>query len=103
MVAALALITRTRGSSGELPGQVARKSGIKFKQKQLCVRPHPLRQLARMHPFARAVLGDHPRPLKIDFARYSLDQRLRAGHDRGNLQRPFQETLEKKNAHRESE
>jgi hypothetical protein len=28
---------------------------------------------------------------------------LRAGNDRGDLERPFQEPLEKKNAHRESE
>jgi hypothetical protein len=56
-----------------------------------------------MYPFAWAVLGNYPRPLKIDLARHSFDQRLRAGNDRGDLERPFQEPLEKKNTHRESE
>src|SRR4029077_9129436 len=79
------------------------KGRIEFKQKQLRVRPHPLRQCARMYPFARAVLGTYPRPLKITLRRYSLDQRLRAGNDRGDLEWPFQEPLEKKNAHRECE
>lgn len=49
-----------------------------------------------MYPFARAVLGNYPRPLKIDLARHSFDQRLRAGNDRGDLERPFQEPLEKR-------
>ena len=56
-----------------------------------------------MHPFARPVLGNYPRSIKIDFARDSLDQGPRAGHDRGDLERSFQEPLEKKNAHREFE
>ena len=47
---------------GELPAEIAGKGGIQFEQKQLRIRPHPARNLARMHPFARAVLGNDPRP-----------------------------------------
>src|SRR5438270_13142166 len=56
-----------------------------------------------MHAFTRTVLSDDASAVEINFARYSLDQRLRAGHNRGDLQGPLQEALEKKNAHRECE
>ena len=53
-----------------------------------------------MHAFAWTVLGNDARLIKIDFARHSLDQRLRAGHDRGDLQRALQEAFKEKDAHR---
>jgi hypothetical protein len=56
-----------------------------------------------MHAFTRTVLSNDASAVEINFTRYSLDQRLRAGHNRGDLKGPFQEALEKKNAHRECE
>src|SRR5439155_18229839 len=56
-----------------------------------------------MHAFARTVLSDDASAVEINFARYSLDQRPRAGHNRGDLQGSFQEAFEKKTAHRECE
>src|ERR1700730_17189038 len=65
----------------ELTPKVARKSGVEFKEQQLAIRSHPSGALARMHTFARAVLGNHPGALEIDLVRNAFDQRLGAGHD----------------------
>jgi hypothetical protein len=56
-----------------------------------------------MDAFTRPVFSNDASAVEINFARYSLDQRLRTGHNRGDLEGPFQEALEKENAHRECE
>src|SRR5205085_7356860 len=83
----------------ELSFQIAGKRRIKFKQKQLRIRPHSLRQLSGVSAFARPIFGDDLSALEINFVCYSLDQHFRARHNRSNLERPFQKLFEKQNAH----
>src|SRR5438309_85836 len=82
--------------------QIARERRVKLEEKQLTIRSHPARDFARMHSFAGTVLRDHTRPVEINFTDHTFDQRLGTGHDRGDLKRAFQKSLEEKSAHRKS-
>src|SRR4030095_16947562 len=86
----------------ELSLQIARESGIDLEQQKLAVRTHPPGDLARMNAFARAVFGAHLCALEIDFVGHPFNQSLRAGHNGGDLERAFQESLEEKGAHRKT-
>jgi len=83
----------------KLTFEVARERPIHLEEKQLRVRTHPSRNLPRMHPFPRAVLGDHARLAQIHLAGDTFHQRLRAGDDRGDLKWSLQETLKKQCTH----
>ena len=63
------------------------------------IRSHPSRDLARVHAFTRAVLGDHARLAEIHFAGDPFHERFRAGNDRRDLKRPLQKTLKKQSTH----
>src|SRR6266404_534045 len=86
----------------ELPPEIARKSGINFKQEQLTILTHPARDLAGMHAFTWPVFGDHAGLFEINLVRDAFNQRFRARHDRGDLKWTFQESLEEKGAHRKT-
>src|SRR6267143_5400925 len=82
--------------------QIARESRVELKEQQLTIPPHPARDFARMHAFTGAVLGDHARAVEIHFVGDAFDQRLGTRHDRGDLERALQESLEEKGAHRKT-
>ena len=62
--------------STEVSPQIPRERRIELEKKQLTIRPHAARDLARMNAFARPVLGDHLRSVEIDLVGHPLDQRL---------------------------
>ena len=100
---ALALITCTRGSPANCRAQVARKGGSSSNNNN-CASGRIRRAISREctpspGPYSAITRARSKSILLGD----PLDQRFRAGDDRGDLKRPFKETLEKKNAHRESE
>jgi len=53
--------------------------------------------------FARPIFGDNACAIEINFVCHPLDQHSRARHNGSNLERPFQKSFEKQNAHWESE
>jgi len=87
------------GVARKLAFEVAGERPIHLEEKQPRVRTHPSRNLPRMHPLARPVLGDHARLAQIHLAGDAFHQRLRAGDDRGDLKWSLQETLEKQCTH----
>jgi len=60
----------------ELPLKSARERRVELEQEQMRIRIHPARDLARVHAFTRAVLGDHTRLAKIHFAGDAFHQCL---------------------------
>jgi hypothetical protein len=84
---------------GKLPAEIARKCRIEFEQEQLGTGMHAARDLARMHALPRTVLSDDSWAAEIDFSRNSLDKRLRAGNNGGDLEWPLQKSLEEQDIH----
>ena len=83
----------------KLPFQCPRQRRVKFEQEQMRIWCHPSRDLTRVHPLTRAVFRDHTRLGEIHFARDAFYQRLRARHNRRDLEWTLQKALEKKCAH----
>ena len=76
---------RGRAGRGKLTLKIPGKRRVQLENKQLCVRPHPTRDLAGMYAFARPVFGDHPRLGEIDLVGNPLNQSARTGNDRSHL------------------
>ena len=85
--------------AGKLTFEVARERPIHLEEKQLRIRTHSSRDLPRMHPLARPVLGDHARLAQVHLAGDAFHERLGAGDDRGDLKWSLQETLKKQCTH----
>ena len=61
---------------GKLALEIPRKSGIQLEEEQLRSGGHPAGDLAGMDAFARAVLSDYPRFVKIHLVSHPVYQRL---------------------------
>src|ERR1043166_2122743 len=83
----------------ELSFQRSCERGVELKQEQVRIRCHSSHYLTRMHAFAWAVLRDHARLREIHFAGDTFHHRLRARHNRRDLERTLQETLKKECTH----
>ena len=83
----------------ELPAEMFAKFRINFKEQQVGIRMHPLRDLARVAAFAGTEFRDNTRSAVIHFVGHFADERLGTRHNRGHPPGASEESFQEKCAH----
>ena len=85
--------------AGELLFQMRGQLRVEFEKEERGFRVHTPHDLAGVTTFARPELGDYARLGKIHLLGNPPDHRPRTRDDGGDLERPAEESLQKKCAH----